>query len=202
MPNRWQHLRTQMPVTDHWAYFDHAAVAPISAPARDVMAEWAADVAGNGDANWSRWRKEVEVVRRDAAKLLAAGKSEIALIRNTGAVLEDLIGPTVTDFLFDADTVFIVLEPRAGTRTKARALVCYNRETNAAFLVTNGLPTITTKSYTLQVGDRGGQMKRVERFASNGGIQGVQLTRINVASLAKARWQIIDERGTAILTSV
>ncbi len=83
MNHDWQQLRSQMPVTEQWAYFDHAAVAPISRPAQDAMAAWAADVAANGDANWSRWRKGVEVVRRDAAKLLSAERAEVALIRNT-----------------------------------------------------------------------------------------------------------------------
>lgn len=76
-------IRAQMPVVDNWAYFDHAAVAPLSGPALNALREWADDVAHNGDANWPRWRKQIETVRRTAARVLNADDAEIALIRNT-----------------------------------------------------------------------------------------------------------------------
>lgn len=81
--DRWQAFRRQMPVTENWAYFDHAAVAPLSGPARAALCEWTDDVAANGDVHWDRWRKRVERVRSLAAGLLGARKSEIALVRNT-----------------------------------------------------------------------------------------------------------------------
>lgn len=83
MQTWWQELRRQMPVTDHWAYFDHAAVAPLSTPARAAINDWAADVAENGDANWGKWRGGVEEVRKTAAKFLGAETDEVAIIRNT-----------------------------------------------------------------------------------------------------------------------
>ena len=83
MPDPWTKLRAEMPVTANWAYFDHAAVAPLSRPAVDALREWADDVANNGDVNWPRWRKQVEDVRRLAAELLNADATEIALVRNT-----------------------------------------------------------------------------------------------------------------------
>lgn len=79
----WAALRAQMPVVANWAYFDHAAVAPLSQPALDAMREWAADVANNGDVHWARWRNRIEHVRRLAADLLNCETAEIALIRNT-----------------------------------------------------------------------------------------------------------------------
>jgi len=79
MPDPWTKLRAEMPVTANWAYFDHAAVAPLSRPAVDALREWADDVANNGDVNWPRWRKQVEDVRRLAAELLNADATEIAL---------------------------------------------------------------------------------------------------------------------------
>ena len=33
----WDAFRRQMPVTERWAYFDHAAVAPLSGPARAAV---------------------------------------------------------------------------------------------------------------------------------------------------------------------
>src|SRR5689334_3742641 len=48
----WTALREQFPVTRHWAFFDHAAVTPLSAPARRAMTEWAEDMADNGVTNF------------------------------------------------------------------------------------------------------------------------------------------------------
>ncbi|MEX2118402.1 MAG: aminotransferase class V-fold PLP-dependent enzyme [Pirellulales bacterium] len=79
----WQSLRDQMPLADTWACFDHAAVAPISGPARDVMAAWANDLAENGAANSAAWGRRLEETRRRGASLLGADPAEIALIRNT-----------------------------------------------------------------------------------------------------------------------
>jgi len=76
-------IRRQMPVTQQWAYFDHAAVAPLSLPAQRALQEWAADVAQHGDVHWGHWRKTIEGVREAAARLLNAETAEIALIRNT-----------------------------------------------------------------------------------------------------------------------
>ncbi len=72
-----------MPVSRKWAYFDHAAVAPLSAPAGQVLREWADDLTANGAVDWSRWRRGLEEVRRNAATLIGAEAEEIGLIRNT-----------------------------------------------------------------------------------------------------------------------
>lgn len=76
-------FRDQMPVVRQWAYFDHAAVAPLTEPARKVLAEWADDVAANGDAYWPRWAERLEHLRRRGAELIGAEPAEIALVRNT-----------------------------------------------------------------------------------------------------------------------
>ena len=76
-------LRSLMPVATNWAYFDHAAVAPLPEPTRRAMAEQVADVAANGDVNWLRWRKNVERVRDLGATLIGADRDEIAVVRNT-----------------------------------------------------------------------------------------------------------------------
>jgi cysteine desulfurase/selenocysteine lyase len=80
---RWLELRRMMPCADQWAYFDHAAVAPISAPAQAVFCEWAKDLAENGCANWPQWAARLEHVRLRGAKLISASVDELALIRNT-----------------------------------------------------------------------------------------------------------------------
>jgi cysteine desulfurase / selenocysteine lyase len=79
----WDDFRRQMPVARRWAYFDHAAVCPLSEPASAAMAALTTDMTENGDANWLHWAQQVENVRRAAAKLINAEPAEIALVRNT-----------------------------------------------------------------------------------------------------------------------
>ena len=55
----WNALRAETPVTQHWAYFDHAAVAPMPAQSRQSLSDWAADITANGDAFWGQWSKTV-----------------------------------------------------------------------------------------------------------------------------------------------
>ena len=83
MSEWWHEFRRQMPVAERWAYFDHAAVAPLSLPAKQALADWADEVTNNGDANWSEWRKRVGPVRDSAARLLGCQSSEVAFIPNT-----------------------------------------------------------------------------------------------------------------------
>ena len=79
----WTALREEFPVTRRWAFFDHAAVAPISRPAQRAMAEFAADLAENGNVHESRWVQRVEAVRMLAGQLLNADPLDLAFIKNT-----------------------------------------------------------------------------------------------------------------------
>ena len=79
----WAEFRRQMPVANKWAYFDHAAVAPIPKPAHDVMVRWASEALLEGDAVWPDWNHLHEDCRNTAARLLNAERSEIGLIPNT-----------------------------------------------------------------------------------------------------------------------
>ncbi|MEM9701537.1 MAG: aminotransferase class V-fold PLP-dependent enzyme [Planctomycetota bacterium] len=84
MPNDvFAALRDQMPVTERYAYFDHAAVAPLPTPAAEAMAEYAADFRDHGDVHWPKWRGRVEAARGRFAELLNVTEQEIAMIRNT-----------------------------------------------------------------------------------------------------------------------
>lgn len=83
-PTRAQ-LRAQMPVAQRWAYFDHAAVAPITAPAAAAIAKWQAEATREGDTLWLQWSHEVEQTRQVAARLIGAEPDEIALVPNTTA---------------------------------------------------------------------------------------------------------------------
>ncbi len=79
----WQALRAQMPVTRHWAFFDHAAVAPLPRTAVEAMTTWATDVAEHGVVNEPRWNARVQEVRELAARLLNADPLDIAFVKNT-----------------------------------------------------------------------------------------------------------------------
>jgi hypothetical protein len=48
----WDAFRESMPVTAKWAYFDHAAVAPLSEPARRATVSWLQQATAEGDTIW------------------------------------------------------------------------------------------------------------------------------------------------------
>ncbi len=80
-----ERLRAAMPVARKWAYFDHAAVAPLTQPAHDALAEWLAQATHEGDTKWLDWAAQLSSCRKAAAELVGAGESEIALVPNTTA---------------------------------------------------------------------------------------------------------------------
>jgi selenocysteine lyase/cysteine desulfurase len=90
----WNELRREFPVTTRWAYFDHAAVAPMTERARRTLVEWAGDVTENGEVHDPARVRRIEEVRRLAAQLLNADPLDIAFIKNTsegiGIVAEGL----------------------------------------------------------------------------------------------------------------
>jgi selenocysteine lyase/cysteine desulfurase len=79
----WEDFRRQMPAADEWAYFDHAAVAPIPKPTADAIVRWADEAANFGGAIWPRWKAARESLRSQAAELVGAEPDEIALVRST-----------------------------------------------------------------------------------------------------------------------
>ena len=81
----WAEMRRRMPVTGRWAYFDHAAVAPITGPAVEAIAAWLREAAEDGCPVWSRWSRELEQSRAAAANIIGADECEIALVPNTTA---------------------------------------------------------------------------------------------------------------------
>ncbi len=81
----WAAFRREMPVARQWAYFDHAAVAPMSGPAQRALAGWAVDATENGAANYPAWSLRIEQLRTLAARAMGAVPEEIALVGNTTA---------------------------------------------------------------------------------------------------------------------
>jgi cysteine desulfurase/selenocysteine lyase len=76
-------FRAAMPIAEHVAYFDHAAVAPLPAPTRKAIQHWLDQATEEGDVVWSQWAQRLEEVRQTAARLIGAQASEIALVPNT-----------------------------------------------------------------------------------------------------------------------
>ncbi|MFP6575710.1 MAG: aminotransferase class V-fold PLP-dependent enzyme, partial [Pirellulaceae bacterium] len=76
-------MRQQMPAASRVAYFDHAAVSPISGPAQEAIGRWATQAAEQGGLVWAQWAQRVEQVRERAAQLIGADSREIAFVANT-----------------------------------------------------------------------------------------------------------------------
>jgi selenocysteine lyase/cysteine desulfurase len=76
-------FRAAMPIAQHVAYFDHAAVAPLPTPTRKAILHWLDQATEEGDVVWSQWAQRLEEVRQSAARLINAQPTEIALVPNT-----------------------------------------------------------------------------------------------------------------------
>src|SRR5271169_1136971 len=84
MSINWDSLRaTEFPVVEHWAYFDHAAVAPLPRRSGEALRDWVHDQERHGIMNWSTWGQKVDQARVACARLINAEVSEIAFITNT-----------------------------------------------------------------------------------------------------------------------
>ena len=80
----WDALRLrEFPVAEHWAYFDHAAVAPLLRRSGDALRAWVDDQERHGVVNWPAWGRKVERARQACADLIHADAGEIAFIANT-----------------------------------------------------------------------------------------------------------------------
>ena len=78
-----EQLRSQMPVTEKFAYFDHAAVAPLPACAATAICQYAGQASEQGDLQWPAWDQALSRLRCVAAGFLGAGEDEVALVPNT-----------------------------------------------------------------------------------------------------------------------
>ncbi len=76
-------MRNAFPVTQKWAYFDHAAVAPIPQASFDAIQKWARQALLEGDAVWPEWSGQFERLRNLTAELINSEPDEIGLVPNT-----------------------------------------------------------------------------------------------------------------------
>jgi len=80
----WAAIReAEFPVAREWAYFDHAAVAPIPRRAAEAVRLWAEDQAAHGLVRWGDWGAKVEDLRAGLADWISAEPDEIAFVANT-----------------------------------------------------------------------------------------------------------------------
>jgi selenocysteine lyase/cysteine desulfurase len=80
----WDALRqAEFPVAARWAYFDHAAVAPLPRRAGNMLRAWAEDQEQNGVVHWPSWERRLAELRRNAARLIGAEPEEIAFVNST-----------------------------------------------------------------------------------------------------------------------
>lgn len=78
-------VRTQFPITNQLAYFNHAAVAPLPLAVVDAIAAYLKDVSHHGVLHENRWLREIETVRERYARLINAEPGEIAFLKSTSA---------------------------------------------------------------------------------------------------------------------
>jgi len=75
-------IRKEFPVTNKYAYFDHAAVGPLST--RTVQAaNHVTEEKCEGDLHWGSWEDTAEETRKSIAVLIGASADEIALVHST-----------------------------------------------------------------------------------------------------------------------
>ncbi|MBM3981905.1 MAG: aminotransferase class V-fold PLP-dependent enzyme [Planctomycetes bacterium] len=80
----WTAFRAQFPVTASWAFLDHAAVAPLPAPAVAALRAYADSIAANGGTAVGKWVGRMAEVRALAARLInAADASDVFFVPNT-----------------------------------------------------------------------------------------------------------------------
>lgn len=77
-----EELRSQFPITRRYNFQDHAAVAPLSAPAAEAMAGYARELAESAYLEGTYYRA-ADHVRQAAARLINAHADELTFIKNT-----------------------------------------------------------------------------------------------------------------------
>jgi cysteine desulfurase/selenocysteine lyase len=88
----WNEFRREMPVAKRWVFLDHAAVAPLSGPARTALSGWADSFCNDGSTSYLDWAEKIEDLRDISANLIGASREEIALVSNTTAGINLVAG--------------------------------------------------------------------------------------------------------------
>jgi cysteine desulfurase/selenocysteine lyase len=84
MSINWDSLRaTEFPVATRWAYFDHAAQAPLPRRSADALCAFAHEQLEDGVVGWPAREQRIEAIRDQVAQLINAHRDEIAFIPST-----------------------------------------------------------------------------------------------------------------------
>jgi cysteine desulfurase/selenocysteine lyase len=75
--------RDEFPVARKWAYFDHAAVAPLPRRSGDALRRWVDGQEGDAVVLWTHWQQHLEETRLRAARLIHADPGEVAFVAST-----------------------------------------------------------------------------------------------------------------------
>lgn len=75
-------ITREFPIAAHYAFFNHAGVAPIAARAADAIRLYAQQAETHAYLT-GKWYKQAEIVRRNCASLIHADPAEIAFVKNT-----------------------------------------------------------------------------------------------------------------------
>jgi len=78
-----EQLRRLFPVTDEYAYLNHAAVCAPPIPVTDAVLSQISDVQKHGVSNYKKWIATKDRARRGVAALLKAEPEQVAFMRNT-----------------------------------------------------------------------------------------------------------------------
>jgi len=82
----WTAFRAHFPVTRRWAFFDHAAVAPLPDAAAAALKDYAESLTENGITAVGRWVGRINAVRALAARLInAPSPDDVCFVPNTSA---------------------------------------------------------------------------------------------------------------------
>lgn len=79
----WDFYREYFPVGERLIYLNHAGVAPLCRPAADAMRKLTEDALHFGSFHYDQWLASYEGLRGAAARLIGAGRNEIAIVKNT-----------------------------------------------------------------------------------------------------------------------
>jgi hypothetical protein len=126
--------------------------------------------------------------RREATRITELSIGEIT--SEQLEQLEQLVGPTLQDYLFDPAGRHVVLSADSAEED-ARAFLLLDADREQGFLVADGLPvSVTGSSYVLEVTDVNGSRHKVKEFTSTGQLLGVQLSLGSIKLSAASVWSI------------
>lgn len=77
-----EEIRAQFPITRHYNFQNHAAVAPLSGPAGEALTGYARELTESAYLSGAYYRA-AERVRQSAARLIRAAPEEVTFIKNT-----------------------------------------------------------------------------------------------------------------------